>query len=86
VVYFFFSQIVLRFRLESMIFLFIPWIISYRYILSIVLFLSCYIFAKGQKEVYNFPLIVSYDPISNIQANRFVLGVVEYLFELFILY
>jgi hypothetical protein len=54
-----------------MILLFILWIILYRYILSIILFPPYYIFAKKQKEIYNFPLIVSYSPISNIQANRF---------------
>jgi hypothetical protein len=54
-----------------MIFLSILWIISYRYILFIILFPSCYIFVKGQKEVRNFLLVISYDPISNIQANRF---------------
>jgi hypothetical protein len=70
---FFFLQIILLLRLENMIFLFIFWIIFYRYILSIVLFLPCYIFARGQKEVRNLPLIVSYSPIGDIQAIRFCL-------------
>jgi hypothetical protein len=56
-----------------MILLFILWIIPYRYILSAVLFLFRYIFARKQKEVYNLPLVVSYDPIGDIQANRLCL-------------
>jgi hypothetical protein len=37
----------------------------------IILFPSCYIFVRGQKKVYNFLLIISYNPINNIQANCF---------------
>jgi hypothetical protein len=70
-VYFFFLQIVLLLQLENIILLFIFWIIFYRYILFVVLFPPCYIFARGQKEIHNFPLVVSYSPISDIQANRF---------------
>jgi hypothetical protein len=69
--FFFFLQIILLLQLENMILLFIFWIIFYRYILFVVLFLFCYIFAKGQKKVYNLFLIVSYNPISNIQTNYF---------------
>jgi hypothetical protein len=67
---FFSLQIVLLLRLENTILLSIFWIISYRYILSIVLFPSRYIFAKGQKEVHSLLLIVSYSPISDVQVIR----------------
>jgi hypothetical protein len=41
---------------------------------------------KGTKKVYNLPLVVSYNPINDIQANRFCFRVIEYPFEFFILY
>jgi ABC-type multidrug transport system permease subunit len=59
-------QIILLLRLENAILLSIPWIILYRYILFIVLFPFCYIFARGQKKVYNLLLIVFYSPISDV--------------------
>jgi hypothetical protein len=64
-------QIILLLQVENTILLSIPWIIPYRYILFVVLFPPYYTFAKGQKEIHNLPLIISYDPISDIQANRF---------------
>jgi hypothetical protein len=68
---FFFLQIILLLQLENITLLSIPWIIPYRYILSTILFPPCYIFVREQKKVHNLPLIVSYSPISDIQANRF---------------